>query len=408
MLYYYKGLVAVPPLQMVDDILGIKKCSSQSVQLNTTVNAFIEHEKLELSEKKCHKVHIGKFDRNCPDLEVHGKRMHEASSEKYLGDIFNKSGNNKQNIASRVAKGYSRVNMILALLDEAPLGWAKIKAGIRLRKAMLINAILFISESWQDVKEDDVKDLERADEALLRGLVHGHAKVAIPALYLHLGQEPIRFILASRRILYLHTILNREDKEITKRTYDAQKQDPINGDFCLLVQKDLKMIGLNLTDNEIKKLSKGQLKSKLKKTVKEAALKHLIQEVEHKNLSKMKHHKYDKLIPMTFLTYPTFSRDQASLLFALRTRTVRGVRSDFGNMYSSKVCPLLGECTHDDTLSEMLSCPVLRQKAPDLLEPVTVQYSDVFSADLEQQKKVTLVYARLLEIREEIISPPVA
>ena len=77
-------------------------------------------------------------------------------------------------------------------------------------------------------------------------------------------------------------------------------------------------------------------------------------------------------------------------------------------MYSSKVCPLLGACTHDDTLSEMLSCPVLRQKAPDLLEPATVQYSDVFSADLEQQKKVTLVYARLLEIREEIISPPVA
>ena len=78
-------------------------------------------------------------------------------------------------------------------------------------------------------------------------------------------------------------------------------------------------------------------------------------------------------------------------------------------MYSSKVCPLLRACTQDDTLSEMLSCPVLRNKAPDLLESATVEYGDVFSADLEQQKKVTgLVYARLLEIREDLNSPPLA
>ena len=60
LLYYYKGVVACPPLQMVDDILAVQKCSPQSVQVNTVVNTFMELEKLTLSKTKCHNLHIGK------------------------------------------------------------------------------------------------------------------------------------------------------------------------------------------------------------------------------------------------------------------------------------------------------------------------------------------------------------
>ena len=52
LLFYYKGIVAVPPLQMVDDVLGIQKCSPQSANLNTVINTFMENEKLTLSKKK--------------------------------------------------------------------------------------------------------------------------------------------------------------------------------------------------------------------------------------------------------------------------------------------------------------------------------------------------------------------
>ena len=37
MLYYYKGIVATPPLQMVDDILGIQKCSKKSSRMNNVI-----------------------------------------------------------------------------------------------------------------------------------------------------------------------------------------------------------------------------------------------------------------------------------------------------------------------------------------------------------------------------------
>ena len=45
--------------------------------MNMVVNSFMDLEKLKLSEKKCHKIDIGQQYRNCPDLNVHGKTMHD-------------------------------------------------------------------------------------------------------------------------------------------------------------------------------------------------------------------------------------------------------------------------------------------------------------------------------------------
>ena len=50
LLYKYKGEVDIPSLGMVDDILSIQRCSSDSVKMNAVVNAFIESKKLTLSK----------------------------------------------------------------------------------------------------------------------------------------------------------------------------------------------------------------------------------------------------------------------------------------------------------------------------------------------------------------------
>ena len=60
LVYKYKGVTEVPPLEMVDDILTISKCSIAAVTINAVVNAFIESKKLTLSKKKCSVIHVGK------------------------------------------------------------------------------------------------------------------------------------------------------------------------------------------------------------------------------------------------------------------------------------------------------------------------------------------------------------
>ena len=62
LLYYYKGVVGIPPLQMIDDILALQKCSQQ---VNITINTFMDLEKLSLSEKKSHNIHMGSQNNTC-------------------------------------------------------------------------------------------------------------------------------------------------------------------------------------------------------------------------------------------------------------------------------------------------------------------------------------------------------
>ena len=82
-MYKYKGMVDTPCLGMVDDILSVQKCSSQSVKTNAVINAFVELKKLKFSEDKCHRIHIGKHPKDqsmCPTLKVHQEEM--KSSQK--------------------------------------------------------------------------------------------------------------------------------------------------------------------------------------------------------------------------------------------------------------------------------------------------------------------------------------
>ena len=61
----------------------------------------MEFEKLTLSKNKCHNIHIGQKKENCKELKVHDKIMHESRQEKYLGDIIDKTGNQRATIKDR-------------------------------------------------------------------------------------------------------------------------------------------------------------------------------------------------------------------------------------------------------------------------------------------------------------------
>ena len=74
LLYKYRGVVDVPILGMVDDILSIQKCS-KSGKANAHINSFIEAKKLKFSEAKCARIHVGKRQRPCKPLKVHEEKM---------------------------------------------------------------------------------------------------------------------------------------------------------------------------------------------------------------------------------------------------------------------------------------------------------------------------------------------
>ena len=142
-LYYYKNLVGIPPLQMVDDVLAIQRCSSKSQEVNTMINTFMDLENLTLSISRCHNIHIGNRKNECPDLKGDGSKMENSDQEVYLDDIINKNTKARPNLDKRKGIGYGAANNIMAISNEVPLAHLKIQAGLQL----FINGALFNSES---------------------------------------------------------------------------------------------------------------------------------------------------------------------------------------------------------------------------------------------------------------------
>ena len=406
LLYFYKGLVGTPPLQMVDDILAIQKCSSKSLKLNSAINTFIDLEKLTLSKKKCHNIHIGKQKKTCPALAIHGSEMKNSKQETYLGDIIHESGSIKPNIEKRKSKGYGITSNILAIVNEIPLAQWRTEAGLNLRQAMLVNGTLFNSEAWHGVTKKDIILLEKVDESLLRGLLQAHPKIPLEALFLETKSIPIRYILASRRLMYLHNILQRDPNEMVRKIFEAQKTDTSTGDFVELVKEDCEAIELNMGEDDIKKISRDKLKKILKSRVTEAAFKYLISLKQ--SHSKMENVKYEQFEMSSYLKSPLFKIDDISLLLALKTRTVRGIRNDFGGLYPDKTCPL--GCGDLDTLQNILTCSVLQKDdtSTDISTSV-IKYEDIFCGDIVKQKQITEKYRQLLDLRNNLLnSLPVA
>ena len=199
LLHYYKESVPIPPLEMVDDVLAIQICGAKSLKINTAINTFMEAEKLSLSDKKCHVIHVGSKLENCKELKVHKNKMHESKSEKYLEDTINSTGSQRSTVQGRKQKGFGMVSQIVAIVKKVPLGRWRMKSSMLLRNSMLINSMLFNSEAWHGIVKDDEQVLSRVDESLLRALLSAHSKTPKEALFLECGQIPIRFIWASRR-----------------------------------------------------------------------------------------------------------------------------------------------------------------------------------------------------------------
>ena len=94
LMYKYKNNVFVPPLEMVDDVICASKCGSQVVATNTAVTTFVKLKKLQLGEKKCARLHIGRTNiQECSEIFVNGKHINEYEKEKYVGDYLTKYAN---------------------------------------------------------------------------------------------------------------------------------------------------------------------------------------------------------------------------------------------------------------------------------------------------------------------------
>ena len=395
-LFVYKRSVRVLPLSMVDDLLTISRCGNASLALNTYVNAQIETKKLRFhtpdhnGKSKCHFIHIGKNNKNCPKLKVHGTEMEQVTEDTYLGDIISEDGKKEKNIKNRIAKGVGIISEITSTVDTIILGEHTFSTAVLMRDSRLVNGILTNCDVWYGVSKEDVNNLESLDRNLLRQILNSPISTPKESLYLELGLVDIETIIKSRRINYLHYLCTRQESEMIFKFFTAQWKNPTNKqDWTEQVRSDLEEFGIPADLDFLKSRSKLASKNMVRIKAKEFAWKKFMRaRIGH---SKMENLWYSELKIQKYLSTNKFTPEDARTLFSFRTR-MANFGENFRNGSEHVLCPLCH--MHYDTQSMAFQCPVVNANVK-----MEGQYDDIFRAEIP--KDIVSTLCNIVKFREQ-------
>ena len=327
-LFLYKKMVNILPLSYVDDLLTLSRCGTDSLTLNTYINAQIECKKLrfhtpdEDGKSKCHFLHIGRKNRSCPDLQVHGTKMERVSEETYLGEIISDDGKNTKNIKNRINKGYGIITKIMDMLENIIFGEHFFTTTVLLRESLFLNSILTNSDIWYGLKNSELEELESLDKDLLRQILKTPFTTPTESLFLELGCMDIKTIIKSRRINYLHYLTTRKETDMVYKFLVTQWKFPTNKkDWTEQVKLDCSDFGISDDLAQIKSKSKLSFSNLVKSKAKVYAFRKLIeQKMGH---SKMDDCLYSELKIQKYLKFNNFNTTQARTIFSFRTRMAK-------------------------------------------------------------------------------------
>ena len=107
----------------VDDTTDLNTDINETIKSHNHIVNFSKAKRLGLNGQKCGIIIVNKKKHDSmPSLYIGSDRVQQISVAKFLGDMINDKGNNKDLILDRVNKGKSAMANCLALSNEVTMG----------------------------------------------------------------------------------------------------------------------------------------------------------------------------------------------------------------------------------------------------------------------------------------------
>jgi hypothetical protein len=384
---------------MVDDVIAVSRCGVDSVAMNAFLNQKTSLKKLQFGPDKCHQLHVGRSNICCPellidewalkkkdefktgienliDVHVDDHKIDHSIEEKYLGDIITVDAKNTKNIDARVAKAQGIIKQSKDMLDEFFVGCYIFEVAIILRNSLFINGILTNMEACYGLSENEIIQLEKCDEQLLRTVLECPASTPREMLYLELGVTPIRYIVMARRVMFYHYILNEDPKSLINRFYHSQWKNPVRGDWCITLKENLKTLKIVSNEEVIKNLPEQSFRKLVNG---KEAFQYL---VKLKNShSKVLHIPYSNLELQDYLVPSSINSELAKFTFLCRSRML-AVGANFKQGEQNPACPLCDKAEYDSQ-NHLLFCEKLNFNVVNTQS--MIHYDDLFKPELEKK-----------------------
>ena len=298
--YLYKNVLPVGFLGLVDDIVGVTEAGFKAQELNAYINVKTAEKTLQFGAKKCKSMLIGKNtekvinnhlqvdnwvssyeeDKSTGESNLVEKYEGKVDIEKveeytYLGFVISSKGDNMANIRQMKNKSNGVIKKIFIKLNSLNLKQYYFECAIFLMNVMLRSSILYGSDMYYNLKESELRQLERIEEFYLRKVLKTTKGCPIAQMYLQLRQYRARFEVKKLRLLYLKYILEQNEDSKLKKFFNLQLEKPSRGDWASTCLNDLKELELEYSLEEIRLMTKSKYLNILKSRIQKNAFTYL-------------------------------------------------------------------------------------------------------------------------------------
>ena len=408
--YLYKNVLPVGFLGLVDDVVGITEAGCKAHMLNSFMNIKSAEKTLQFGAAKCKTILVGKNKKVVPNnsLEVdswdiiheenqktgdtelvetyRGKiEIEQVEEYKYLGFVISSTGDNMANIRKVKNKSIGVIKKIISKLESLNLRKYFFECALLFMNVMLRGSILYSCEMYYNLKEKEIRQLERIEENYIRKIFNTAKGCPITQLYLELGQHPARFEIQKRRLLYLKYILEQSEESLLKKLYNLQKRFPSRGDWASTCQDDLRKLEINLSEQEIQEMTKYKFKNLIKEKIKKLALNYLTEkqskkggQIEYRNLEMAEY-----LLPTCEL-----NNKEKQKMFEIRNDMTK-IPDNFGN---KSLCL----CGQRENMEHIYNCEIWNKT-----ENEKIQYNNIYNGNIKKQIRILKIFEQNLEKRNK-------
>ena len=134
------------------------------------------------------------------------------------------------NIRHMKTKSVGIIRQIFSRLESLNLGNYYFECAIIFMNCMLRSSILYAAETYYNLIEKELREIERIEEGFLRNLLKTSKGCPLMQLYLTFGVIPARFQIIKMRIMFLKDILNENEESLIRKFYELQTKKPTKGD----------------------------------------------------------------------------------------------------------------------------------------------------------------------------------
>ena len=381
------GKININSLAYVDDLTTANTNVTDSSSSHKTVCFFSDKKKLPLNEGKCYllPVNCKKYD-PIPHQTVNNKPVIIKDQAPYLGDIINRKGDYKDLIDDRTRKGTVVMINSIHLCSDSQMGMYAINALLLMHKSVFTPTILFNSEAWDNLTLNDVTRLKTLQLKYLKWMLRTPRGTCNAFVYLELGILPMDSLINIRKMIFLHHILNLDDDDPVKMTYQQQQVYLFEKNWAYEVRKLLKAHHLETDTGTIQELPKKTWKQMVKKAVTQETLASLNAECSEK--SKTEGRVYHQFEEQPYFHHLSASR--ARKYFQLRGN-VYNFKCNRPFQHKDDVCRLCGE-EREDTNHVLNFCSKISRSSK-----VFVDLWDIAEDDIQELFSRLIQFELLIE-----------